>query len=816
MIQDLKLAFRGFVRRPLYRLVAVSIMALGLATAISVFTYVNAFHQPFPGADSHGLVQLFDSDADNPFLDISFLDYQDLATDARGFQGLAAVQSYYAASVRHEEMTEVAFVEAVTGGYFDVLGVEMAQGRPLAALDDRLESEPAAVISYEWWQRRWSGDPGALGSTVYLNYRPFTIVGVASPAFVGSTSDSRPHVWIPIAHFRDRYTGWDRLAQNRDLPLVRVYGRLEAGETRDQAQAEIHRLAEGLDQAYPREAGPRHLHLEPATWIDPRARVAEGSRNRTIVFGAAGFLFLVCANVANLLLSVFSGRRREVALQAAIGASPGRLLRGLLAENLVLALLAGGLALALAAPVSARMGSYFARPSVWGANVPREFSLDLRVFGFALLASIVTGLLAGSVPAFRAMRRNLVESLKFDSGERVSRHRFLGLPVPGVRDLLLSVQVALSVALLVVSGLVLKTLRNVESQDPGFEYQQLIGSHISTSSTGVQVEERERFFRDLEQRITQEPWVVSATFSDNAPLSGHSTVNARATDQDEPTSSVVSKVHEGFFEKLGIQVLEGRPFAPYDTAGGRAVVVLNRPAASRYFPGTAAVGNTLWLMGTDGNEEAYEVVGVVGDVKVRDFLAPAEPSLYLPFAQQGYGSGAGLLVRVVGRPEEAVPLLQRWLRAYEPHLAIVNAITYTDVVRGALYTQRMNAEMFSVLAVLGLILAGVGIFSVVSLSVVRRTREMGIRKAMGASRQQINALVVRQALGPVVLGLVAGLTSALGASRLVESLLFGVQPTDPAGIVGGSLVLLVTATFAAYIPARRAGTVDPVRALKAD
>jgi predicted permease len=816
MLQDLKFAIRGFVRRPVYRTVAIFILALGLAAATSVFTYVNGFHQPFPGANPRGLMELFGADEENPFLDISFLDYEDYAASTRSFEALAAVQSYYAASVRHEEMTEVAFLEAVTGDYFKVLGAGAIVGRPLLIEDDRLDEDPAAVISYEWWLSRWNGDASVLGSTLYLNYRPFTIVGVAQPDFVGSVSDARPHVWIPISHFRDRYVSWDRLAQNRDIPLVRVYGRLAPGQTESQAQEEMSRLAGSLDQTHPRAEVRRRVHLEPATWIDPRARLEESSRNRIIMLGAGGFLILVCANVANLLLSVFSNRKREVALQAALGASPTRLFRGLLTENLLLAFLAGGLALALAVPISARLGSYFARPSVWGANVSREFSLDLKVVGFAFLASLITGLLAGSLPAIQAMGRNVLGAIKSGSSDRGPSRRFLGREVPGVRDLLMAAQVALSVVLLAVSGLVLKTLANAGAVDPGFEYEKLIGSHVSTSSTGVQVTERERFFRELEERIAQEPWVVSATLSDNAPLSGHGSINVRTAGQDEPSSNVVSMVHQGFFEKLGITLLEGRTFAAFDTAGGTRVAVLSRPAAARFFPQGHAAGSTLRLGDGSGEDQEYEVVGVVGDVKVRDFLGPAEPTVYLPFAQQSYGSGAALLVTTAGSPESSVPLLHRWLRAYEPHLAIVNAITYKDVVQGALYTQRMNAEMFSALAVLGLILAGVGIFSVVSLSVNRRTREMGVRKAIGATGGDINRLVVRHALGPVLLGLLAGLAVALGTSRLVESLLFGVEPSDPIGLMGGSLVLLLTAALAAYLPARRAGRVDAARALKGD
>ncbi|MFH1763992.1 MAG: ADOP family duplicated permease [Gemmatimonadota bacterium] len=816
LAQDLRFAIRSIVRRPLFRAVAVLILALGLGATISVFTYLNGFYRPFPGAEAEGLVQLFGADDQNPFQDISYLDYLDYARSAQAFESVAAVQSYYAASVRHEEMTEVAFLDAVAGDYFQLLGVRTAIGRLLTAEDDRPEAEPAAVISFAWWQSRFHGDRSVLGSTLYLNYRPHTIVGVISPDFVGSASDSRPHVWIPIAPFRDRYVSWDRMALNRDLPLVRVYARLGEGVSEALAAEDLQRVAESLDQAYPPPDSPRRVHLRPATWIDPRARLAEESTNRILMLAAGGFLFLVCANVANLLLSVFSARKKEWALQAALGASRARLVRGVLAENVLLALLAGALAVGLAVPISSRLGSYFSRPSVWGENVSREFALDFRVVGFAIGISLLTGLLAGSLPAIRAMGRNLTDVLKTDPYGMIGSRRVFGWKAPGLRDLLMSVQVSLSVVLLVVSGLVLRTLVNAGDIDPGFEYEQLVGSHISTSSTSIVPEDRERFFREVEERISMEPWVRSATVSGNAPLSGHGSVNLRVVGAEEPAPTLVSMVHFGFFEKLGIDLVVGRTFTDFDDAEAAPVAVLNRPAAERLFPGGNAVAGRLWLVAGGGEEQEFEVVGVVGDTKLRDFLIPPEPAVYLPYAQHPYPTGSALLVTTAGSPEQAVPLLHRWLREFEPHLAIVNAISYKDVVRGALYTQRMNAELFSVLAAFGLILAGVGIFSVVSLSVTRRTREIGVRKAIGATGGEINRLVIRQALGPVVVGIAGGLVVSIGASRLVQSILFGVEPSDPLGLVGGSVVLLLTATTAAYLPALRAGRVDPVRALKVE
>lgn len=814
------MALRQLRRRPLYPTIALVILSLGLAAAIAAFTYINSFSQSFPGVDPERLVRVFGAEDDEPFVDISFLDYLDYAAEVEGFASLAAVQPYYAASVRHEDMTEVAFVEAVTGSYFGVMGMESAIGRLLTPDDDRLEVGQAAVISYAWWQSRYDGAPDVLGQTLFLNYRPSTIVGVAAPGFVGASSDFRPHVWIPIAHFRDRYVSWDRMALDRDVPLVRVLGRLDSEVRLEQVRSALTGVARGLDEAYPRLDRPRTVDLQSATWIDPRTRIAESSTNRIVVLAAGGFLLLVCANVANLLLALFSTRRREFALQAALGASPARILRGIVGQNVGLSLTAGLVALGLAVPLSARLGSYFARPSVWGENVPRELSLDSRVVVFAIGIAVLTGVLAAILPASEALRRGVSEVLKSDLADGAHGKRVLGARIPNNRELLMAAQVALAMVLLVVSGLVLKTLSAASWVDPGFGYSQLIGSHISTSSTGVQPEGREQFFVELERAISREPWVRSATVSGNAPLSGHGSIRLRAEGVAEDVSTVVDQVHLGFFEKLDIPLLAGRSFVVADSSGGTRVAILNRPAAARLFPelspGESVVGRRVSIQGADGGETLIDVVGMVGDTKVRDFLAPAEPAIYLPYAQQAYPTGSALLVNTSVRPEQAVPLLHRWLRSYEPHLAIVNAITYKDVVSGALYTQRRNAELFTALAGLGLVLAFAGIFSVVSLSVARRRREIGVRKAIGATAGSINLLVVRQTMVPVLLGGVAGLVLAGVSGKLIASLLYGVEAVDPAVFAGGFGVLLLAASVAAYSPAFRASRADAVKALRAD
>jgi predicted permease len=591
---------------------------------------------------------------------------------------------------------------------------------------------------------------------------------------------------------------------------------LRAGVRKERGLAELKTVATGLDDVYPREDAVRRVRLDAATWIDPQARVAELPTVRLMVAAAGGLLLLVCANVANLLLSVAAGRQHEFSMRSALGASPGRLLRQILIENVLLSTLAGGIGLLLAIPLSARLGSYFARPSVWGENVAREVSIDLRVVVFAIAISVVTGLVAGLLPALRASRRNLMESLNTDTDLCVARPRRVGnWRLPGPNDALVSAQVALSVVLLVFAGLVLRSFVSAVGLDPGFSYDRLAVTHVSTSSTDVEVEGRERFFREMAQRLSEEPWVRAATVADFPPLSPHASAELRLDGQSDVVSLVYSRVIPGFFAALGIDVLEGRSFLERDTADAPEVAMVNEALARRFFPGSSPVGRRLWWPGEkDEADRMFEIVGVVRDTKTRDFFADPEPTVYFSYPQHRYPTGSALLVSTMGDPAASMPRLHQWLRDFEPHLAIVNVVTYPEVVRGYLYTYRMNAELFSALAFLGLGLAAVGIFSVLSLAVSRRTREIGIRMSIGAQRGDISRLMIRRALTPVALGLILGLPASFVLTRLVRSLLHGVEPTDPLTLAAGTGVLLSAALLAAYLPARRAARVDPVTALR--
>jgi predicted permease len=818
-LYDLRASFRSFRRRPFYPIVAITILTLGLAAAVTVFTYFNGFSQSFPGATAKGLVRAFGVADDDPYQNISYLDFGDYAASASGsFAGVTAAQPFYAASVRHETMTEVAFLTAVAGNFFSVLDIRMAHGRAIGPADDLPGADAVAVLSHRWWQRSFGADPSVIGQTLFLNYRPFTIVGVASPDFHGTTSSYRPDVWIPIAPFRDRYVSWSAQAENRDRPLVRVFARLRDGVNRAGAETELRTLAAGLDATYPRRDGARGVRLGTATWIEPQTRADELPTVRLMLLAAGGLLVLVCANVANLLLAVATGRLRELAMRSALGASPGRLLRMVLAENIVLSTIAGAIALALAAPATARLGSYFARPSVWGANVPRETSLDLRIVGFAIAVSILTGLAAGLLPALRASRRKLVTMLKSDAtGSGAGPRRVWNRRIPGVHDILVTSQVALSIVLLVVAGLVLRTLASVRGLDSGFAHDHLVASYISTSSTGVEPTDRDRYFRELARRLEEEPWVRAATIADNAPLSPQGSARLRIEGQEEAVPLTITRVIPGFFATVGIDLADGRVFTMRDTANAPDVAIINEAVARRFFAGEQPVGRRLWWPDRgDGPDRAFEIVGVVRDAKAQDFLAAPEPVVYFSYPQHSYPSGSALMVATTIDPAASIPQLYSWLRRYESHIAIVNALPYTEVVRGFLYVQRMNAELFATLAFLGLSLAAVGIFSVVSLAVGRRRQEIGIRMAIGARRADIGWLIIGRAMTPVMVGIGLGLAGAVAVTGLVRSLLYGIEPTDPVSLAGGTGVLILAALLAAYLPARRATTVDPVSALRSE
>jgi predicted permease len=793
MRQDFRDGLRGLTRRPGFTLLAAGTLAMGLSTSAAVFTYVNAYARPFPGAGADDLHQVW------------------FATQDAGVG-----QSSFAASVRRDQLTGIAFGEAVAGRFFSVLGVEMSAGRGFSRDDDRPGAPPTTVLSHAYWVSRYEADPDVLGRTILLNNESYTIVGVAGPDFLGSSVAFRPQFWLPFEQFLRVYRARTDTRENRATGAVIPIVRLSDGVSEADASGALQAFARDLDSRAPLSQRRRRFVLEPATWISPETRAAEASTTR-IMMAAAGFLLmLACANVANLVLSAGARRHAEMAVRSAIGASRRRLVQQLLIESLLLSALAGAAALALAGPVAGRLSSYFARPSVWGANVSRDIVVDPRVMLFALAAAVVTGLATGLVPALRASASSPAEALR-SGGTRSSAGRNLRSRLPGTRHLLVSAQIAICVVLLFVAGLVLRTLETARGVDPGFETGRTLASYVSTSSMGVPVSARHQFFEELIHRFEGLPWVEATTVAENAPLSGHPTQELVPQIGADPVSVTVARVWPGYFEVMEMDIRRGRAFLPTDTVDATGVVVVNASLAKRLAADGDAVGHTLWWAGRgDQPDRSFEVVGVVRDAKQVTLLDDPGPVAYFSLPQEYSRPGNALLVKVRGDPTAAVEAMERELRELDTRIAIVNTLPYRDVVRGFLYTQTMNAELFTVIAGLGLLLAAAGVFAVVALAVASRRREIGIRVAVGADRLSITKFVLGPIGGSVLVGLGTGLAGAFGATKLVGSLLWGVAPADPLALAVGVGVLLIAVGLAVRIPLRRATEIDPIAALRAE
>jgi putative ABC transport system permease protein len=490
--------------------------------------------------------------------------------------------------------------------------------------------------------------------------------------------------------------------------------------------------------------------------------------------------------------------------------------RQLLTESHLLSALAGGVALALAGPAGHRLSSYFARPSVWGANVARDIVVSPGVMIFAFAIAVATGVVTGLIPALRGAGRNPAESIGAGatrSSTGGARRRRL----PGTRDLLIAGQIAICVVLLFVAGLVLRTLEATRSVDPGFDTSQTLATYVSTSSMGVPIAERHRFYEDLIRRLDEVPWVVGATVAESAPLSGHPKLDLLPPDRSDPIQTTVARVWPGYFELLGMQIVRGRAFLVTDTVAATGVVVVNQTLAERMVGDADPLGRTLWLPGGEGEpDRGFEVVGVARDVRQVALLEDPGPVAYFSLPQVYSRPGNALVLKVRGDPAAAVGLLEQELHAVDTRLAILNTLSYRDVVSGSLYVQRMNAELFTVIAALGLLLAATGVLAVVALAVAARRREIGIRVAVGADWVAVTKAVAGPMGVAVLIGLGLGLVGSFGAMRLVGSLLWGVAAQDPTALAVGVGVLVVTTVLAAAVPLRRALRADPVVALRAE
>ena len=813
--QDVRYGLRLLAARPAFTAVAVVTLALGVGANTAIFSYVNSlFLRPLPYPQAASLVRLrgLDAKRQQPTV-FSYANYRDLRDRSQSLKGLAAHQ-YTAASLNAGAGPQTVEGELVTGNYFSVLGASAARGRALDETDDRAPgAHPVVVVSHKFWRTALGADPAAVGRTVHLNGHAFAVVGVMPETFRGSYEAFDADFWAPMMmHEQVRPRGL--ALDSRGWGWLQGTGRLREGVTLAQAQDELSRLAADLEREYPRANRGTGFRLHPASALPEEHR--KGLTGVLAFFTAVVSLVLLmaCANIASVLLSRMASRRREIAVRQSLGATRARLVRQWLTESVLLGLLGGAAGLLLA--------TWLADALL--ALVPPDFRgfapsarLDWRVLAFAFGVSVLTGLLCGLFPALRAGRADIIGVLKDESTTSAG-----GTHRSRLQQLFVVAQVAVSLVVLVTAGLLLRTLAASESFNPGFDTENLLLARIELRQHGYKEDRGREFYRQLTERLKSLPGAEGVTFATVVPLgpdreSQGFRIPGRAPEasDDAPngTLSIASNaVGPDYFGVMGIPLVAGRGFDERESQpGARPAVVINETMAKKFWPGGDAVGRTLIAPG-DTTVEA-EIVGVARDIKY--YALGEEPRPYV-YASAGmiYSPSAIMHVRAAGDPRRLSRAVRKEVEAVDGNVAVSEMATFAELRRVPLFAQRAMASVSGLFGLLALLLTSVGIYGQMAYSVAERTREIGIRLALGARRADIFRLVVRQGLLLAAAGIAAGLAASFALTRLLRGVLFGVGASDPATLASVSLLLAAVAFLACYLPARRATRVDPMVALR--
>ncbi len=846
-LQEVRFSARMLAKKPVFTLVIVTTLALGIGANTAIFTLIEAvILKKLPVKNPEQLV-LFKSltDADFNFGGFNGNTHPDPAS------GLTAATSFpYQTLVRlRDEKTvmaqvfafagvgvnvnidgeaDVARAQVVSGNYHSGLAVEPALGRLITDSDDHPAATPVAVLSDRYWQRRFNRSSAVLGKQIKLNNVVFTVVGVTPPEFTGTGQvGSSPDISVPLAQEPGLNTDRSRL-KGAGQWWLRLMGRLQPGVTREQARASLesafqesvvqHRSARVVapGQAPLPTLGPNDM---PRLALDSGSQGEMDSRRRFapqlyLLLGVVALvLFIACANVANLLLVNASTREKEIAVRLAIGAGRWRLIRLLLTESMLLSFLGAGLGLIFASWIKDALITWTFGGFSQTALNPR---LDLRVLSFTVGLSLLTAVLFGLIPAWRASRIDLTPSLK-EAG------RSLG----GVSRSLLSrslvvVQVALSLLLLIGAGLFLRTLHNLQTVSMGFNSENLLLFSVNPNLLGYKNAALANLYRQLSDRIENVPGVNAATFSRNALLSG--SISGRdvylpgSGSQTDPVSRHLGEirlhhVRENFFATMEIPLLLGRSLNPHDDDRAPRVAVINQSLARLISSEESPIGKRFGFNKDKPNE--LEIVGVVGDTKYGNLRDEPPPTLYVSWMQELRGVEAVTFgVRTTGDPLALFPAVRQAVKEVDPNLPLAAVSTQSQLANESVTVERLFARLLSLFGLVALVMAAIGLYGVMAYSVTQRTREIGIRMALGAQRHNVLKLVLSQALILTVIGVALGAGSALWLTKVLTSMLFGVSATDPLTFLAITLLLSVVALLASYIPARRATKVDPLIALR--
>jgi predicted permease len=814
LVQDVRYGLRMLARNPGFTAVAVLALALGIGANTAIFSVINGvLLRPLPYHDPDRLMRLSESSPGFQTMSVACPNFVDWKDQSRSFASLAAFR-WEDYDVTGGGQPEHLSGKMVSADFFRVLGINPVLGRNFDARTDRLGAAPVALIDGGLWSRRFGSSPAVLGRQLTLNGGSYTIAGVVPAAF---QFEGKADVYTLLEQWDDP------LARSREMhPGMYVVGRLKPGVTQASAQSEMSAIAARLAEAHPKSNSKHGINVAPL------AGVIVGNVRPTllVLLGAVGFVLLIaCANVANLLLARSAGRQKEIAVRAAIGAGRGRVVRQLLTESVVLALAGGAAGLAIA-----RWGTQAVLAAVPG-GLPRmeNIGLDGWVLAFTLGVSLLTGIVFGLAPALQVSVSELHETLKEGSrGSSAGHRRF--------RNLLVVSEVAAALVLLAGAGLMLRTIQSLGAVNPGFDARNVLTFSVGMSPANTS--SSDRILQSLQEtvdRIQSVPGVKSAAVSSLLPLTGRDSeipfyVNGqpRPTSQGDMSWALLYATGPGYLEAMGIPLLRGRYIGPQDMRRGSHVAVIDDLMARTFFPHEDPLGKSIViadLSGALGPEASIpmEIVGIVGHVSHwgldTDSASRVRSELYLPLSQipdqfmKGMAASSSFVVRTGGDPLATLPAVRGAVLEAGNDQPVYGVRTMDEIISSSIADRRFSMLLLGIFAGLALLLAAVGIYGVISYTVAQRTREIGIRIALGAGRADVLKVVVAQGMFPVLAGLGIGLAASFGLTRLMAGMLYGVKAGDPATIIGVAVILAAVALIATLVPARRATRVAPVAAL---
>jgi macrolide transport system ATP-binding/permease protein len=805
--QDVRYSLRLLAKRLGFTLVAVITLAFGIGANAAIFSLVNtALLRPLPVAEPGQIVSLNNVSDYRMFPTFSYLNYKDFRDRNEVFSGLIGY-SFSPLSLSHDGINERLWGYIVTGNYFDVLGVNAALGRVITTDDDQLPgAHPVSVISYRCWQRRFGADPAVVGKSVIVNGRSYTIIGVAPQGFDGTEVVAVPEMWFPMAMQAQIIVGSNWL-EARGVESVFVQGRRKPGVSEAQAQAAVNAIASQLEREYPGSNEGKHVVLTSPGMTRGLMRGPVVGFTGLLMLMVGLVLLLACTNLANLLLARANERRREVAVRLALGAGRFRLIRQLLTESVLLAVAGGALGLLLALWL-ADLAVAFQPP----VDVPLslELHIDHRVLIFTGLVTLATGVLFGLLPALQSTRTDMVAALKDEFAGGGHRRSWL-------KNSLIVFQVALSMVLLVGGGLMLRSLQRTQMIDLGFDPHNAVSLSFDLRLQGYDEARGKAFQKRLLERVRALPGVQSAGITDLVPVDLHFSRQAIFIEGQTPARdataprALTSRVSPGYFSAMSTPLVQGREFSEQDDDQATRVVIVNESFARRFWPDEDPIGKRFATGSADSVK--LQIIGVARDGKYTGLQEDPKPFVYHP-TLQSYSGATSLVIRAATDPQQALAAARREIQQLDANLPISSAQTLDEHLSFPLLPARLAASLLGSFGGLALALAAIGVYGVMAYTISKRTREIGIRMALGAQPLDVLKLVISQGVWLTLAGVAIGLGASLAVTRLMKSLLFGISATDPLTFAGVALLLTAVALVACYLPARRATKVDPMIALR--